>query len=401
MTADKEKPGWGLDQPGGGGLAAGDDPHDQGKYSTGARGVQAPNLAGLDMAALAAASVLTIPPNGNGNGPHGPAPAPRFTPLPADKLKDLPPVAWLVKGEIPKLGLTLIFGPTGSGKSFITLDYAFQIAPTRPVVYVAAEGAAGYAARALAWQKHHHGQDLGQLFFVDRAVNLLDPNDVDAFLSAITQLSPELVIVDTLARCMSGGDENSAQDMGRAVEAADRIKRALGQNGAGGAVILVHHSTKASTKTERGSGALKAACDQAISLESDDGLLTLSCDKSKDATTFAPRNLRLIPIETGRQTEDGEPETSCVVIPAGQVERKDYVSQNGRILLETLALETFKDTGGRASVLIEVTGLKPASFYRTASALVRDGYVRQSEKGDPYTITSKGELAITTIKTLS
>lgn len=399
MTAAEMQTGQASDLTGDGGMTAGGKPHGQQEYTPVARGAQVLNMAALDMAALAAASVLppvSRTPSGNGSGPH--EPAPKFAPLHAGKLKDLPPVAWLIKGEIPKLGLTLIYGPTGAGKSFVTLDYAFQIARTRPVVYVAAEGAAGYAPRVLAWTKHHH-EDPGQLYFIPHPVNLLDPNDVDAFLSAITQLSPELVIVDTLARSLLGGDENSAKDMGLAVEAADHIKRAIGPDGTGGAVILVHHSTKAGN-TERGSGALKAACDQVIRLDNDGDLLTMTCEKSKDAAAFDPHNLTLLLIETGRQTEDGDPETSRVVIPSDQVESKDYLSPNGRKLLETLAQETFKETGGRASVLIEVTGMKPASFYRTASALIRNGYARQHEKGDPYFITSKGELAIT-IKLLS
>ena len=118
---------------------------------------------------------------------------------------------------------------------------------------------------------------------------------------------------------MIGGDENAARDMGLAVEASDRIKRAIGQDGAGGAVILVHHSTKAGN-TERGSGAFKAASDQVIRLDSDDGLLTLSCEKSQGRNRRLTRGTcACVPVETGRQTEDGEPETSCVVIPADQV----------------------------------------------------------------------------------
>lgn len=394
MTADKEKPGGAVTQPGGGGLAAGGKPHDQDHSSTSARSLQASNLAALDWEGLAVKSTVSPSSNGNGNGPHDNAgPASKFHPLPADQVRDFPPVAWLVKGEIPKHGQTLLYGPTGGGKSFVTLDYAFEVAKTAPVVYVAAEGAAGYAARVLAWQKHHNGQDLGQLYFVDRAVNLLDPNEVDAFLVAISDLGARLVIFDTLARCMIGGDENTARDMGLAIENADRVKRALGQDGAGGAVILVHHATKTGN-TERGSGALKAACDQVIRLDNDDGLLTLSCEKSKDATAFDPRNLRLLPVETGRLTEDGEAETSCVVIAADKVIVAGTVTPSGRKLLETLAMETFKDTGGRASVLISVTGLKDLTFYRTASALVRDGYARQHEKGDPYFLTDKGAVKL-------
>lgn len=389
MTADKEKPGGAGTQPGGGGLVAGDDPHDQTKYSMVARGGQAPNLSGLDMAALAAASVITIPPNGNGSGPHDDAgPVAKFRPIHAGQVKELPPVAWLVKNEIPKRGLTLLWGATGGGKSFLGLDYALQLSPKIPVVYVAAEGAPGYAARLLAWLKHNPGRDLGQLYFVDRAVNLLDPNEVDAFLVAISALDARLVIFDTLARCLVGGDENSAKDMGVAVDSCDRVKRALGGL-EGGAVILIHHGTKAGT-SERGSGALKAGSDQVIRLENEDGLLTLSCEKAKDGSQSDPRFLRLLPVETGRRNEDGELETSCVVIPADKVIMRGTVTKNGRKMLETLTLEAFCDTGGRQSALIKA-GIPEGSFARTVSALIRDGFVTQDAKGEPYRITETGK----------
>lgn len=350
-----------------------------------ARGAQA---SALDYAALGLAAIVPKP-SGNGSGPQEETPGPvsKFRPIPADQVKDLPPVSWLVKGEIPKHGQTLLYGPTGGGKSFVALDYAFQIAKTGPVVYVAAEGAAGYAARVLAWQKHNHGQDLGQLYFVDRAVNLLDANEVDAFTVAISDLRACLVIFDTLARCMIGGDENTARDMGIAIENSDRVKRALGP--AGGAVIIVHHSTKAGN-AERGSGALKGASDQVIRLDSEDGLLTLSCEKSKDATAFDPRSLRLLPVETGRKTEDGGPETSCVMIPADKVIMRGAVTKNGRKLLETLALEAFCDTGGRQTALIKA-GIPEGSFARTVSTLIRDGFVTQDAKGEPYRITETGK----------
>jgi hypothetical protein len=323
-----------------------------------------------------------------------PAARPRFTPFPADDLDKLPPVSWHVAGEIPRQSFGALFGPTGSGKSFFALDRALTLAQTAPVVYVAAEGAAGYAARKIAWCKVK-GLGAGQLYFVGEAVNLLDMAEVTAFTDAILPLSPALVIFDTLARCMIGGDENSARDMGLLVAACDDLRAATGAT-----VLVVHHTGK-SGQAERGSSALRAACDFMLGLASDDGLITLTCEKSKDAEPFEARALRLVTFETGRPRADGTPETSCVILPSDKVLTAGFITPTGRKILDTLALETFKVTGGRASVLIEVTGLKPASFYRAASGLVRDGYARQDVKGDPYYITAKGEGAITTIKELS
>lgn len=335
-----------------------------------------------------AEEAIIIPYSGNGNGPHDAEPiTPRFTPIPADDLDKIPPLDWYRKGEIPKVGFGGIYGPTGGGKSFYMFDAAAETAQTVPVIYVAAEGAAGYAARKLVWCQHH-GKGAGQLYFVAEAVNLLDLGEVTAFLDAIKPLSPALIVFDTLARCMIGGDENSAQSMGLAIASCDHIRHVTGAT-----VFVVHHSTKAGG-VERGSSALRGAADVWLSLTNDDGLITLTADKIKDGTPFDPRALRLIVLQTGRTLAEGEPETSCVIVPSDRVVMTGVITATGRKILEALALETFKDTGGRASVLIEVTGLKPATFYRVASALVRDGYARQHEKGDPYFITAMGEIAL-------
>lgn len=335
-------------------------------------------------AELAKEAIITHP-SDNGNGPPEAQPVPRFTPIPAGDLDKIPPLDWYRKGEIPKVGFGGVYGPTGAGKSFYMFDAAAEVAQTVPVIYVAAEGAAGYAARKIVWCQHH-GKDTGQLYFVAEAVNLLDLGEVTAFLDAVQPLAPALIVFDTLARCMIGGDENSAQSMGLAIASCDHIRHVTGAT-----VFVVHHSTKAGG-VERGSSALRGAADVWLSLSNDDGLITLTADKIKDGRPFEPRALRLVILETGRTLAEGEAETSCVIVPSDRVLMAGVVTGTGRKILETLALETFKDAGARAATLIDMTRIPSTTFYRTISGLLRDGYVRQHEKGDPFYLAARGEL---------
>lgn len=324
----------------------------------------------------------------NGSGPnshdsHGSPNGTRFQLLTADDLARLPPLRWLIDKEIPAESLAVLYGPTGSGKSFITLDYSLRIAQEQPVVYVAAEGAHGYASRVLAWCKHHK-LTAGKIRFIAVAPNMLDLGDVAEVVSTVAEVKPVLVVIDTLARTMVGGDENTQRDMGLFVAACDRLRLATG-----GTVLVVHHTGRNGSH-ERGSTVLRGAADQVISIENDDSLIRLACEKSKDSAGFPQRGLRLVTVETGRALEDGTPETSCVVLPSDQVIMAGTLTKNGRNLLETLGLEVFQTAGARASVLIETTGMKSTTFYRVASQLVKDGLVRQDAKGDPYSITAEG-----------
>ena len=339
------------------------------------------NLAGVQVlnATLAA---MQVQPNGSGPKP-GEEDGRRFRLLTADEVIQLPPIRWLVDKEIPRESFMVLYGPTGSGKSFVALDYALRIAQEQPVVYVAAEGARGYASRVLAWQKHHK-LPAGQLYFIAVAPNLLDMGQVAEIMATVAEVQPVLVIIDTLARTMIGGDENTQRDMGLFVAACDRIRMATDST-----VLVVHHTGRTGNH-ERGSTVLRGAADQVISIENDDSLIRLACEKPKDSAPFPQRGLRLVTVETGRLQEDGTPETSCVVLPSDQVIMAGSLTKSGRTLLETLALEVFQNPGARASQVMDYTTMKSSTFYRVASELVKDGLVRQDTKGDPFYITAEG-----------
>ncbi len=374
-TDQKATPTAGTVGAGSGTIAGGDLPHSNTPAASG----QASTLEQLGTI-LQAAQVQR-----NGSGPNygETASGQRFRLLTADDLDKLPPLRWLIDKEIPAESFMVLYGPTGSGKSFVALDYALRIAQDAPVVYVAAEGAHGYAARKLAWCRHHK-RPAGKLYFIAVAPNLLDMGQVAEVVATVAEVKPVLVIIDTLARTMIGGDENTQRDMGLFVAACDRIRMATD-----GTVLVVHHTGRNGSH-ERGSTVLRGAADQVISIENDDSLIRLTCEKSKDSAGFPQRGLRLVTVETGRTLEDGTPETSCVVLPSDQVIMAGTLTKNGRALLETLGLEVFQTAGARASVLIETTGMKSTTFYRVASQLVKDGLVRQDAKGDPYNITAEG-----------
>jgi AAA domain len=206
----------------------------------------------------------------------------------ADELDSLPPVEWLIQNEIPKRSLTVLFGPSGAGKSFVALDYVLRVAQSAPVVYIAAEGVSGYAARVKAWCRHHK-LSAGHLYFLPGSEEMMNMKGVQEFLFEIAEVGPVMVVVDTLARCMVGGDENSAKDMGLFIEGCARLVQATGA-----AVMPVHHTGMTTSSGPRGSSALYGAADVIIEMINDDGRIQLRCEKSKDSAPFETRRLRLI-----------------------------------------------------------------------------------------------------------
>jgi hypothetical protein len=171
--------------------------------------------------------------------------------------------------------------------------------------------------RVRAWIDQHLGT-LSELPFaiVPRVVNLLDELDVERLFATLDSLvathgSPLLVVIDTLARSLVGGDENAAQDMGRAVAVADRLRDRFNA-----ATALVHHSGKDVAKGSRGSSALLGAADAYLRVECDDqGNRTVDVEWSRNGESGQRYGFRLDVVEMGKDC-DGDTVTTCIVAPA-------------------------------------------------------------------------------------
>jgi RecA-family ATPase len=218
--------------------------------------------------------------------------------LSAEDIKAFPPPTWLAHQIIPDGALAVLYGPPGVGKSFVAMDLAQSVGAglrwmgrrTRQgaAVYVAAgEGVSGLGARIEGWESQR-GLAVEDVHYLTEAVQLHQSASVNKFLNTIRQLDPVVVIIDTLARCFVGGDENSVQDMGQAISAADEIR-----DRTGAAVVFVHHTGRPDENNhvhERGSTGLKSAADTMIEMLGDEDSDTreLRCRKQKDSAKFPP-----------------------------------------------------------------------------------------------------------------
>jgi hypothetical protein len=213
----------------------------------------------------------------------------RFTFLTAEEIVSQPPPTWLVEGLIVEDSLAVLYGPPGAGKSFVAQELALSVAAGRPslgrkvlqgdVAYVYAEGGGGMPQRLRAWRKDRGRLPL-RFFGLARPVDMPEAEEVQALIEDMkdAEISPALIVIDTLARCFGGGNENVQQDMNAFVRGCDALRRAF----PGAAVLVVHH-TGWDTSRERGSNALRAASDTMISLAARDGAILLRVERQKDA----------------------------------------------------------------------------------------------------------------------
>lgn len=244
-----------------------------------------------------------------------------FTLLTVAEMTALPPLAYRIKPVFPMEGIAAIFGPSGSGKSFLALDMAAAIGGggewfgyrTRPgpVVYVALEGEAGMRNRIAAYRTQHGGDSLTGLLFSIGRLDLLS-KDVEALAGAIKAkgLENPTIIIDTLNRAAPGADENSPVDMGKAIASCGYL-----QTECGGLIVLVHHCGKDTGRGMRGHSSLFAALDGVIEVKGTEGPRTWTLTKSKDGQNGISHDFTLEVVQLGID-EDGDVLSSCVINPA-------------------------------------------------------------------------------------
>ena len=251
----------------------------------------------------------------NDGGPAG-----RFRVLTAAQLAQAEPIKWIIRGLLPQVGLAALFGPSGSGKSFLTLDLSASVAsgifewygmPVMqcPVTYCVLEGEGGMGKRIAAWEKYRAQKMPEALRFIAQQFDLTKPKDVEELARAIRDAGGAngLIVLDTLNRAAPGSDENSSKDMGVIIANTKALQLLTG-----GMVLLVHHTGKDETKGMRGHSSLFAAMDCVIGVVTGNGL-SWTVAKSKDDVTGRLHGFRLEQVIVG-QDEYGDDITSCVAV---------------------------------------------------------------------------------------
>lgn len=231
--------------------------------------------------------------------------------------------------------LSLIYGESGSRKTFLALDMALAIARgTRwrdrdvqqaGVIYVAAEAGRSFSNRVAAYRIAHGLDDAVIPFaYVTEPADLASqPGDVDLLLARIAEAATAfeapvgLVQIDTLSRALSGADENSSADMGRLITNLDRIRAATDTH-----VQAIHHTGKDSSRGARGHSLLRAAVDTEIEVVADavSAFSTATVRKQRDLPTEGNFAFGLDVVELGIG-RNGKPIKSCAVAHLGDEAR--------------------------------------------------------------------------------
>jgi hypothetical protein len=226
-----------------------------------------------------------------------PLPEGIFEFLDVKQIKAMPDPRWLVKGLVTEAGTGFIYGPPGSGKSFVAIGMGLSLATGMPdwwgraveregaVIYISSEGQSDLKFRIAAWEQAHGViTDDAPFFLIRQSINFMQPDDIMKLLAtveAITQhhnVEPVAVFVDTVSRVLPGADENLQKDMTLFIAGCDAVRQRFACT-----VIGVHHTSRAGNL--RGSSVFDGAGDFLASIEREEGATigTLTAKKIKAA----------------------------------------------------------------------------------------------------------------------
>jgi len=330
--------------------------------------------------------------------------------------------SWIVKGLVPNATLGVIYGASGSGKSFFVLDLMAAVARAvtaqqikealeqgkeikhstwrnlkllgASICWVAAEGQEDMRKRVQAYciRAGIDPKDL-PMAFIDEAPNFLEAPDVKAVIKQMRAKGRfDIVVIDTLAQVMAGGNENSGEDMGKVLAYCREITRLTGAM-----VILIHHSGKDESRGARGWSGLRAAADFEFEIIRADEDRVATVTKMKGGADGDEYGFRLESITVGKD-DDGDEETTCVVIATDSTRATVAVvkgprSEKKKLVLETAAGVIAVDGGSitRNALVALVWEHYPrgdsdkdsrkGNAGRDIDALIKDGFLLQNEAG--------------------
>jgi len=274
----------------------------------------------------------------------------------------LKPLTWILQDLIPSKSNNLIVGQGSSGKSFIALHLAMCIASSRKFLHLSTtkgvvvilddeSGIHRLKERTTQLELGHDKipEDCEEnLFYYPHPLIKIDKPDGVAKLKEIIEMrKPNLIIVDSLRRVLSGKENDSD-----AIELFYQgLKEAIGDKEI--ACIFIHHINKTSDglNSVRGSSDIVNMMDNIFQIQKKDNIVTFECIKGRDLPEVEPfcikfnfnENLvdgeRIYPNWVAKFEYEPNPDTTKTERASEEIEQ--YIDDEGLNLVRTKDIKSF------------------------------------------------------------
>lgn len=325
--------------------------------------------------------------------------------LRSDTLEDVlnyPDPEYLVTKILEIATVSLLYGESGTGKTFIALGIALAVAfghdwlgrrvKQGPVLYFYQEGKLGLKKRVKAWLQFYGVESLPtNIRFITVPTHLID--DKQYILNVIEEQEqpPVLVIVDTLSNCAPGVNQSHQEEVYPVLAVGHEIVKAYNSH-----FMFIHHDNK--NGDYNGSKAFRNHVDTMLQVEKGtaEGSIILNFKKCREEETLPDITLQLLKVELGEEL------SSCVVVSSDAKTGATLPQPQFQIL------EILHESGSLSSNewhrrCLNAYKMPYMTWNRHRKMLEQAELIEYTEqgKGKTYTITQKGIDMLTTTTTTS
>jgi AAA domain len=300
----------------------------------------------------------------------------------------LPDALPLIAGILEAGSVSMLYGVSGTGKTFIGLDIALSIShgiswqgrmvQQGTTWYINTEGKRGLKKRLQAWYKEH--ETLSPM--LDHFKIIAWPLDLRAYTPELMetindqQVPPALIVVDNFSMCVPGIDQNKQEQVAPVLHLMNALAAEYNCH-----ILIIHHTNKAGDVN--GTMAFRNHVDTMIELVKEDAAdrespILFRCMKARDAEPFRDIRMELQSVVLSLHPDTRELVTSCVVTPATPPTKAlhEGLGDIEKNIFDLLGDEVKTYTEWKKECIKEI-GIAKATFDRKRDVLLNKGLIEK------------------------
>lgn len=300
----------------------------------------------------------------------------------------LPDALPLIAGVLEAGSVSMLYGVSGTGKTFIGLDVALSISHGIPwqgrkvqlgtAWYINTEGKRGLKKRLQAWYKEHETltPTLDHFKIIPWSLDMRVYTQELIETIVDQEESPALIVVDNFSMCTPGIDQNKQEQVAPVLQLINTLAADYNCH-----LLIIHHTNKAGDVN--GTMAFRNHVDTMIEVVKEDAAdrespILFRCMKARDAEPFSDIRTELKSVLLAIHPETRELITSCVVIsplnPTPSLQ--DGLSDIEKNIFDLLGDGTRTYTDWKKECLKEF-GIAKATFDRKRDLLLNKGLIER------------------------
>lgn len=324
-----------------------------------------------------------------------------------EDIYNLPNPTYLISRVLQIASVSLLYGISGTGKTFTCLDLALSIAhgilwhgrkvKQGPVWYINTEGGRALKKRLKAWYQEHPWLSPSPNFkVIPWSLDLLA--DYQTLLDTLEEQGevPALITFDNFSMCTDKVNQNLQEEVAAILKRLHYIADKYGCH-----IMMVHHTNKEGDVN--GTMAFRNHVDTMIELKKEDksqkdSPILFSSQKARDDEPFGDIRTELKQVQLYADHETGEWVTSCVVTDCDKAEPEKSALQTQKQVKQVL--EILKAHGQLTCTqwlkhCVATYKMSERNFYRFRADVEQEGLVTMATnsnkaRGAYYCLTDKG-----------